>query len=324
MSEQQQYEGERWTTQTINILKELGWTQIGSSNFDIPCLNKAFHRRGKSEERRNDHGVDSVFTYYDPSLNEDINVIVESKKRIWSGITKSNIESFIDQLLMTTECADLSVKMKELGCEGFNTGLLMIWCNELENYNHEKIQDILNQIELAQRRKPITLYIATNYEILKWSSLIEYKRELLSENEEFDFFYPSDFYRRGKSISNQKKHITLIPLFSSYIFAKSKMKIDNYGEEKVIDTNHIFYFAEPTKKELEFMYQLIKDFQFEAAHLLIFHFYGEQTKYREYISDFIRNKRAILKENQSHLKIEVRYMNELKNVPEKYNKREEI
>ncbi|PFL36704.1 hypothetical protein [Bacillus cereus] len=323
MSEQQQFEGERWTTQTIKILTELGWRQVGCSNFDIPCENKSMHGTGKSAERRNDHGVDSLFTYHDPYLNENLNIIVESKKRVWSGINTSNLDSFVKQLYTTIECANVSQKIHELGCEGVNTGLLMIWCDELDKYNHDKVIEHLSKVKLPQKKKPITLYVATNHEILKWSSLIEYKAELERDCEEFNYFYPSDFYRRVKSMSTQKGYLNLIQLYSSYIFAKSRKKVEMYGMSKVIDINHVFFFAEPTKKELEFMYQLLKDFQFEDADEINIHFYGQQIKFREHIAEFIRSKREYFKLNESQLQINIKYMNELKTVPEKYNVKEE-
>ncbi|MFT4407465.1 hypothetical protein ACMXY3_25630 [Bacillus cereus] len=324
MSEQQQFEGERWTTQTIKILTELGWSQVGSAGFDIECKKKNLHGTGKEGERRNDHGIDSLFTYHDPYLNENLNIIVESKKRIWSGISKSSIQSFVKQLYMTVECANLSAKVHELGCEGVNTGLLMIWCDEIERYNYDKVIDYLSNIEVPQKKKPITLYVATNHEILRWSSLIEYKKELERDCEEFNFFYPSDFYRKGKSMGAQKGYVNLIQLYSSYIFAKSRKRIDLGDVIKTVDINHVFFFAEPTKKELEFMYQLLQDFQFEVAKEIHIHFHGEQTRFKESIKDFIRSKKRYSEHNQSSLEIKIKYMDELKKVPEKYNVKEEV
>ncbi|PEF43853.1 hypothetical protein CON22_24860 [Bacillus cereus] len=324
MSEQQQFEGERWTTQTIKILTKLGWRQVGDSNFDVRCNKKSIHGTGKGGERRNDHGVDSLFTYHDPYLNEDLNIIVESKKRIWSGISKSSIKSFVEQLYMTVECADLSPKIQGLGCEGVNTGLLMIWCDEIENYDYEKVIEYLSQIELPQKKKPITLYVATNHEVLKWSSLIEYKAELERDCEEFNFFYPSDFYRGRKSMGAQKEYLNLIQLYSSYIFAKSRKRVEIHDMVKTIDINHVFFFAEPTKQELEFMYQLLQGFQFEAASEIHIHFYGAQTRFREGIAEFLRSTKRYFELNKEKQKIKIYYMNELKRVPEKYNVKEEV
>ena len=108
MSEEQQYQGDRWTTQTKNILHKLGWTQKGDANFDIPCVNKTTHKT-RDRDRKNPHGIDLVFSFYDPYKLKDVGVIVESKHRHWSGINKSEIEKFIDQLQMSIECAGILV-----------------------------------------------------------------------------------------------------------------------------------------------------------------------------------------------------------------------
>ncbi|KZE64741.1 hypothetical protein AV545_24230 [Paenibacillus jamilae] len=59
MSEEQQYQGDRWTTQSKNILQNLGWTQVGDSNFDIDCVNKPAHKT-KTRDRVNPHGIDFI------------------------------------------------------------------------------------------------------------------------------------------------------------------------------------------------------------------------------------------------------------------------
>lgn len=60
MPENQNANGERWTQESVAIAKQLGWTQKGTSNFDIECVH---HR---NERRSQPHGVDSFFEYYDP------------------------------------------------------------------------------------------------------------------------------------------------------------------------------------------------------------------------------------------------------------------
>lgn len=321
MSEQQQYEGDKWTKQTIKILRELGWKQEGTTNFDIPCLFKAQHSSKGKKDRINDHGIDSIFSYYDPYLQKDLNILVESKKRIWSGITKTHIESFLRQLMMTIECADLSEKIQELGVFGVRTGLLMIWCDEVEKYDSNKIEEYLSKIEVPMKAKPITIYVATNQEILRWISLIEYINRMTLEVEDtkFKFFYPSDYYRNSKSMAIQKEHLNLIQMYSSYIFGKSTRPVYAGGAIIKISTNHIFFFAEPTKKELEFVYQLITDFQLEDTDELYFHFYGNQNGAREHIDSFIRDRKEIYKKNESKLEIKYDFLEEYKNVPEKYN-----
>ncbi|RIW35643.1 hypothetical protein D3H55_07095 [Bacillus salacetis] len=310
MSEQQQFEGEKWTTQTIKILRELGWTQEGTSNFDIKCSFKTAHGSNEAKERKNDHGVDSLFSYFDPFLQQELNVLVESKKRVWSGISKSTISSFINQLRTTIECANVSEKLHELGVNGVDTGLLMVWCNEVEKYDYEKIKEYLSEIEIPSKTKPITIYVATNHEILKWTSLIEYKKKLESESKEFNFFFPSDYYRKFKSMSIQKNYVNLVQLYSSYIFGKSTREVRHSNGSFIQNVNHIFFYAEPTKKELEFMYQLVSEFQIEDADELQIHMYGDQSQSREHIDAFIRERKEIIKRNNSNLEIKVDYMDE--------------
>lgn len=319
MSEIQQFYGERWTKQTKTLLNKLGWCQVGSSNFDIPCINKSAHGSKEDTERKNDHGIDLLYKYYDPFLGDNLNIIVESKKRNWAGVTKSNIESFLKQVLQTMECADISEKIQQLGVTGVRNGLLMIWCDETEQYNYEKVKEYLSDISVSGKRSPKTIYVATNNEILRWVSLVDYKERIEGRSESFEFFYPSSIYGKKRSIANQKSYINLIQLFSSYIFAKST-KIEHHSRgTNLININHVFYFAEPTKEELNIMYKLVSEyFQFESADELHIHFYGEQVAYREAINEFIRTKRDYIQSNSSTLKIEYSYMNEFKTIPEDY------
>ncbi|WP_163070841.1 hypothetical protein [Priestia flexa] len=326
MSEQQQYEGDRWTKQSISILEQLNWNQLGSANFDIPCFKKPKHGTGKSQERKNDHGIDSIFSYFDPFLKENVGVIVESKKRVWSGVNTSTIQGFVEQLLMTIECAALSEDIQSLGGENVNTGLLMIWCSSLNDYNSAKIDEYLSNIKLTNRKTPITIYIATNREILRWCSLIEYLNSIKESSKvsSFEFFYPSDYFGNGQTMGISKPHLSLIQMFSNYIFARSKEEVRDKDGVRYRDVNHVFFYTNPTKQELTFMYQLVQKFQLESGHELRIHFHGEQSKYRSHIEAFLRGKKEEFRKNDSYLEITFNYLTELKDVPEKYKFREEV
>ncbi|USK71782.1 hypothetical protein [Peribacillus asahii] len=321
MSEEQQYQGDRWTSQSQNILKNLGWNQNGDSNFDIPCTNKSAHRTGESSVRKNPHGIDLLFSYFDPFLSKDISIIVESKHRKWAGISKSTVQEFLDQVLMTIECASSNPELKMLGCENIRTGLLMIWCNEPEKFDNEKFKEYVKELDIKTRRNPITIFVASNNEILKWCSIIEKVKELKPTLADFKFFYPSDFFSNGLSTANRKDHLTLIQMFSPYVFAKSKKIIRlNRETQTTQDINHIFFFAKPTIDELNFMFSCTKKFQFEDADKLIIHFYGQQTHLRVHIEEFIRRKNEKYEKDGSHLTIEIDYLNILSDVPENYSK----
>jgi hypothetical protein len=317
MSEQQQVDGERWTVQSLNILRKLGWEKIGSRNFDIPCVRQIAHATGKSEKRKNDHGVDLLLKYFDPFWEQDKFIIVECKHRAWSGINTSSINEFLKQMINTIDCAGLSEKMSELGCTNINTGLLMIWCHEQDKYDPQKFKEYLKGVDVPKRRNPVSLFVASNDEILKWCSLIAKVESIKSnpETAEFKFFYPSDYFGKRSTSSDRREYVNLTQLFSSYIFAKSK-HVEQYRPPE--DVHHIFFYATPNKQELNFMFQLVQGFQFEDAQKIKIHFYGEQTQWREHIEDFIEKKNQMYKKNGARKQLEYDFMTKLSEVPADY------
>lgn len=319
MSEEQQYQGDRWTTQTKNIMCNLGWEQKGDANFDIPCVNKNTHKT-RFKDRKNPHGIDLVFSFYDPYKLKNLGVIVESKHRQWNGINKGEIEKFIDQLQMSIECAETSEIFQSVGCPSVKTGLLMIWCNEPEKFDDSQYREYLKQLRFTTKRNPITLYIASNTEILRWCSLIQKINEIKAKSIEFDYFYPSDIFSGGDSSASRRTHVNLVHLFSSYIFAKSKQKLEI--EDVIIsqDINHVFFFSEPTLEELNFMYSCIKKCQLEDAKELRIHLYNTDTKYRVYIEQFKRSIEASFENQGIKKKLIIEYMLKLSEVPEQYSK----
>lgn len=49
MPENQNANGEHWTRESVSILKQLGWTQRGSCNFDIECIHHVKERKGQKQ-----------------------------------------------------------------------------------------------------------------------------------------------------------------------------------------------------------------------------------------------------------------------------------
>lgn len=318
MSEEQQYQGDRWTAQTKNILLELGWTQKGDANFDIPCVKKTTHKT-RVKDRKNPHGIDLVFSIYDPYKLKDVGVLVESKHRQWAGINKVEIEKFVDQLQMSMECAETNETLRDIGCQSVKTGLLMIWCNEPEKFDEKQYREYLKQVRFKTRRNPITIYIASNTEILKWCSLIQKVNEIKKNSIEFGYFYPSDIYSGGDSSASRRDHVNLVHLFSSYIFAKSKQKIEMGAITLHQDINHVFFFAEPTFEELKFMYSCIKKSQLEDAEELIIHLYNSDSIYRVYIEQFKRYVKENFEKQGIKKDLNIEYMLKLMEVPEQYS-----
>jgi len=89
MPENQNTTGESWTRESVAILKQLGWTQKGSCNFDIECMHHTSNRKGQA------HGVGSFFEYYDPYCKSQQGILVESKNWQFKSITPSIPHYFI-------------------------------------------------------------------------------------------------------------------------------------------------------------------------------------------------------------------------------------
>lgn len=323
MSEEQQYQGDRWTIQSKSILEGLGWMQKGDSNFDIQCKKKTKHGISENRNRIQPHGIDLLFQYKDPYAKDKKNIIVESKHRKWAGISTSTIQSFVTQVFNTIECSNISQELSNIDCHGVNTGLVMIWCNEPNQFDNEVFNEYLEAINIPSRKNPVIIYIASNYHILRWCSVIDSKNRLLAGNEsDFKIYYPSDNFSGGRSTAVREDYATLPVLFSKYIFAKSSRTVVFHGNTQLLNVNHIFYFAEPSHSELLFLYSCLSQIQYEDAHILVFHFYGNVSTYRVEIEDFKRKIKEELKISGSSLEIEIKYMDVFSDIPESYAQQE--
>ena len=317
MSEQQQYIGERWTQESIKILTALGWTQINDSGYDIPCSFK--NRHGSNGKiRSNPHGIDISFICLDPFLNKNEIIIVESKTRQWNGITVSSLESFLKQLLYTLECSNCCNSFNGYDYDTMNTGLLMIWCNEPLQYNPEEFIKKLKKVKISATNKFLKLYVASNYEILKYCSLIKTIEEIKSKPncQEFKIFYPSDTFGNYNSLPNRRDIINLSYMFSKFIFARSK-EIEKMGKITTeIDITHIFFFEEPTREELNFISTKFGNYQLEDCQKIIIHFYGKKEEaFRNDLNFFKNSMNKKYIDNDKNLEIEYNYMPVFKEVP---------
>lgn len=317
MSEQQQYIGDRWTKESIKILTSLGWEQINDSGYDIPCSFKSKHGKNSDKERKNDHGIDSSFICYDPFFNKRDIVIVESKTRKWKGLSTSQLKEMITQLLFTLQCSSCSNAFNGYTFDTCETGLLMIWCNEPNEYDYKEFIERLNQVKLPNHTKFSKLYVASNYDILKYCSLIKTVNEINSNPNctEFNFFYPAEHFGKYHNVSSRHSSLNLSYMFSKIIFAKSKENINIQDITIPIDINHIFFYGEPELSELFFINTLIEKYQLEDASKIIFHFYGKQDKFRNDLTTYQRKMNQKYQDNNKKLKIEYHYMQIFAEVP---------
>ncbi|BBP91003.1 hypothetical protein BsIDN1_46210 [Bacillus safensis] len=68
MSEEQQVQGDRWTIQTLNILKQFGWEKkvMPILIFLVLVLINLNMEQQKKAEKKNPHGIDLLLSYFDP------------------------------------------------------------------------------------------------------------------------------------------------------------------------------------------------------------------------------------------------------------------
>lgn len=276
MPENQNANGEHWTKESVSIMKQFGWNQKGSCNFDIECSLHKKDRRGQN------HGVDSFHMYYDPYYQSEQGILVESKNWQFDSITTENIKKWIKQITDCIECMQVSPTVQGLTQASIQNAVLMIWANDKYDYN--KFRANLNKVNIGSKKYTCNIYVASNYEILKWCSLINTINIIKNESLDFKFIYPN-VPTLGTSLI-KAEHLTLTHLYSKYIFAEAKQSVQNYRSTEVIDKLIVFSYEPSSKTSLDFLYDLIKRLNFQSYQLYEIYLNENETDIRHIIQDF--------------------------------------
>lgn len=275
MPENQNANGEHWTKESVAIFKQLGWTQRGTSNFDIECTVHS-SRRGQG------HGVDSLFTYYDPYEQCEQGILVESKCWQFKSITSENIKKWLKQITDCLECMQVSRTVQELTTAPIKNAVLMCWAND--QYDYEEFRKRLNAVKIGSKKYECNLYIASNYEILKWCSLINTINKIKLNCNEFKFVYPN-VPTLGTNLV-KANHVSLIHLYSKYTFAQAKVEVKTFRGSEIKDQLIVFCFEKATTYSLEFMYDMIKQLNLQDAQEYIFYLFDKETSVRQIVGEF--------------------------------------
>lgn len=275
MPENQNANGERWTKESVAIFKQLGWTQRGVSNFDIEC---SLHpsRRGHG------HGVDSLFTYYDPYAQSEQGILVESKCWQFNSITTKAIKDWFKQIIECVECMQVSRTVQDLTSAPIKNAILMCWAND--QYDHEEFQKRLDSVKIGSKKFECNIYVASNYEILKWCSLINTINNIKQSSMDFKIVYPN-VPTLGTNLV-KANHISLIHLYSKYIFAQAKIETRTRHGSEVKDQLIVFCFEKVSTPSLEFMYDMIKQLNLQDAQEFVFYLFGKETPIRQIVGEF--------------------------------------
>lgn len=303
MGEIQGVAGDYWTEKAVKLLSKCGWKPRGATRVDVPCTR---HRNKKRS-----HGLDAVFSYYDPFLATEVGVIVETKYYAWSNITSSSLQDWVDRLAETLECAPYSSQFTEMfNRDGiaFKTGLLLVWCNT-PDYDVSEFRGYLKSLHIRRKSANLRVFVASNFEICRWWSLLKWIGNLRREYNDFKFFYPSV----DGSTLQKTDSITLESLYSSYIFAKGKreQQVSSKTKEEV-ETAFVFLTENVSYEALELAYKVAKTFQLEECDALEFHVFGNELEHRVALADF---KRALQKPDIRYT-TDVRHITVLETLPE--------
>ncbi|HII4471077.1 TPA: hypothetical protein ACY4SJ_002565 [Clostridium perfringens] len=291
------------------LYERFGWNEL-TRDEEIKCIKKT-HRNDKGNHKRT-HGIDLFHNYYDAYKRQKIGVITECKNYEWQSINEKSLEKWIEQLLSTIECAQISESLKEYNskCTCINTGILLVHAND-GKYNEEKFRDYVKKLKYKTRKNPINIFIASNKEIEKWDSMFSYiEKELKSDKGEFNFYYPSIMGSDLETLS----HITLYQLFSSYIFAENKKQVKKeiFGSELITTEVEkiVFSFDEISENSLRYLCDMFKELQLEGANKYKLCFYPEtiedanliDEKFKSLASEFLKgDKIEIIKLDNRNL-----------------------
>ncbi|AQS58439.1 hypothetical protein [Desulforamulus ferrireducens] len=301
MSEEQGVSGNHWTKGAVGLLTKLGWEQKGACNIDIPCTQHA--------SRKNPHGIDIFFQYFEPYENKDLGIIVETKRRVWSGASSASIEEFLEQTISTLECAPyhptFSEKYDFYG--QVETALILIWYHSKDSkrtpeYDHDKYLQYISKVKAPRKRKEMNVFIASNYDILRWCSIIDTVEKICYEKKaHFDYYYPCINHNN----SLRKPYLSLVHLFSAYIFGKFSYIEDDGELGRTRHVSVVFSSDRPTLTNLMILYSAVKKYMLDDVHELWLYFYDDLLEYRSYCEQFKRSVKEELNKQQKKLKIEI-------------------
>ncbi len=300
MPENQHVSGDHWTRESVSILKQLGWTQKGSCNFDIECVHHVKERRGQK------HGVDSFFEYYDPYYKSNQAILVESKCWQFSNITSSNIKTWIKQITDCMECMQVSDTIQSLTNAPIQNALLMIWAND--EYHHQRFMEKLKKVGFASKKYPCNIFVASNREILKWCSLINTLERIKINSKSVRFIYPN-VPTIGSNLLHAN-HLTLTHLFSKYIFVEVKEDVlDLRGGTYPLEKLVVFCYEPVSANSLDFLYDLIKRLNFQSYPKSEIYLYDNEVSTRYYVSEFTSRINAEINGDfLSPSQVEIKYL----------------
>ncbi len=241
--------GEYGEDVTKKFFEVIGWNDM-LKGVDIPYCNE-FHK-DESDNKRNSHGVDFIFSYMNPLVSEQLsNVLISVKYKTekYPNSATSKFKKYISDLVTALECYDFS-DLKNNTVSGFGTSTIndagvLVWLNNNSGSDDDLISKVSNA-RIAENQLNKSLFILDNKRVAFLLEVMKYVKTK-TNNYNYSFYYPNT----GRNINpitreNDGKILPLEYLNSSIIPIKLVNKhndkekclilatIDNFEEDDLI------------------------------------------------------------------------------------------
>lgn len=243
------------------LFSQLNW-EVLARDLPIDCSRQSHKSASAQSGKKQTHGIDIMHGFENPFTGRKEAVIVECKNHQWSDFIPSNLNTWIEELVNTIECAASSPKVAPfLSDYVLTTGILLF--NSSDNlYDAQRALDNISKVKLPRRRNPLMIYLADPSKIDRWLSFTNEIAKIKAGNPEHNFglIYPSI------GGSNWRRIPTITPsyLFSDYIISAYTASKTIYGDTKKVDIKAIFSFDKPSEDSMLYLKDMINRLQLEA------------------------------------------------------------
>lgn len=269
MPEKQGHAGDIGEERLIALLKGLGWTKRGGIGTDI---TSDYHSGRDSDQ----YGIDGYMTYNGPFRNKERGFIIESKNKKWQSYGKQKVKKHADDTLKKIEAANHSDDFDEFLNFGesriVNTGVLGMWVRNEDDFKSDTFQEWVGNIPVRPKKQTFQILALGNDQLNRLASLHSQFMKLKKEDENAQFFYPS----QGDSGSTGSDILTLEYMLSDYVFAQLT-KTKSVGNMTVdVDVGVVFFFDDITLDALNFMYRAVLRYTLDNVEELWVYIYEDE------------------------------------------------
>lgn len=269
MPEKQGQAGDIGEERLIALLKGLGWTKRGGIGTDI---TSDYHPDRDSDQ----YGIDGYMTYNGPFRNKERGFIIESKNKKWGSYGKQKVKKHADSTLQKIEAANHSDDFDEFLNFGepriVNTGVLGMWVRDEDEFNTGTFQGWVNNIPARPKKHTYQILALGNDQLNRLASLHSQYEDLKGEDENAQFFYPS----QGDSGSTRADLLTVEYMLSDYVFAELT-ETKSLGDASAdVSVGVVFFFDDITLDALNFMYRAVLRYTLDDVDELRVYIYEDE------------------------------------------------